>query len=600
MTQQTPKFDPLAFSRQLAALGERAQKLTAELLARRPSAAPFDSMQRHMLEQAGATYQTIVEGWKQDPKRLLQSGTDFMQQYLTLWQGATNRIMGQAAEPVKTANAKTDKRFASDAWQQNAVFDFIKESYLLASGFMQKTAVDTPGLDAKAKAKVEFYTRQWTDALSPANFWMTNPEALRQMAETNGDSLMNGFQNLLNDFQKGDGQLRISMTNPHSYVMGENIAATPGKVIFRNHLLELIHYAPTTETVAATPFLVIPPWINKYYILDLREQNSFVKHALDAGQTVFLISWVNPDASHAEIDFQDYLGDGALAALKVVEEICATQKTNIVGYCLGGTLLACLLAYLQKHEQQNRVASATYLTALTDFSEPGDLGVFIDDQQITAIEAQMFQQGYLEAAAMATTFNLLRSNDLIWSFVINNYLLGREPLPFDLLYWNADATNLPALMHSTYLRQMYLNNKLCQPNGLTMLQTPLDLSQITTPTFAMAARDDHIAPWHSVYRSAHLNAGPVEFVLAGSGHIAGVVNPPGAKKYQHWIHSAREDSAEDWLANATEFPGSWWGYWYQWLEKFSGGNVAAREVGVNANYLALEDAPGSYVKVRAM
>ena len=593
---QTPP-DPLAFARQYAALAERAQRLLADTLSR----PQLPQIQRSLIDQATAAWGTVAEGWKQDPTRLLQSAQTFWQDYAALCQGAARKWMGKddGTAPSPVAATPRDKRFAGDGWQQNATFDFLKQSYLLTANWVQRTAAETPGLDAKSKAKVEFFTRQWVDALSPSNFWLTNPEALQRMAETNGESLLQGFRNLVQDFERGDGTLQISMTNPASYRLGETLAATPGRVVFRNRLLELIQYAPLTETVAAAPLLILPPWINKYYILDLKPDNSFIRHAVAAGHTVFVASWVNPDASLGEVDFGDYLTEGALAALAEVERICGTRQTNIVGYCLGGTLLACLLAHLTAKGEAQRVASATYLTALVDFSEPGDLGVFIDEDQVTAIEAQMLQRGYLDAAAMATTFNLLRANDLIWSFVVNNYLLGREPLPFDLLYWNADATNLPAAMHSTYLRQMYLNNRLRQPGGMTMAGTPLDLTSIMTPSYIVAARDDHIAPWQSVWQATRIYRGPVDFVLAGSGHIAGMINPPGPNgekgKYGYWESTQKTDDPDAWLRDAAEIKGSWWPHWLNWLGNFSGGQVPAR---VPEN--GLEAAPGNYVKVRAM
>lgn len=592
MTATKNPIDLVEFTRQWVALSERAKQTMGDFMARKID----NSWQNTMLQPALDAYQDLLASWAQDPQRLMAAGAAFWQDYGKLWQDSVQRMAGKAVQPVFNVR---DKRFADETWQQNAIFDFIKQSYMLTSSWVQGVIHDTPGLDTKAKAKIEFYTRQWLDAAAPTNFWLTNPEALRQVIETGGESLLQGFKNLLEDIERGDGELRISMTNPSAYHLGENIAATPGQVVFRNDMMELIQYAPLTETVAQTPLLIVPPWINKYYILDLREQNSFVRHAVAAGHTVFIISWVNPDATHAQKNFENYLREGPLAALDVIEQICGTHHTNIAGYCLGGTLLASLLAYLYKKGQASRVASATYFVTMVDFSEPGDIGVFIDETQITALETHMFQNGYLEASAMATTFNLLRANDLIWSFVVNNYVLGREPMPFDLLYWNADATRMPAAMHSYYLRQMYLHNRLRQPNALKMLGTPIDLSAITTPSYMVGTRDDHIAPWKSTYAATQIFQGPTEFVLAGSGHIAGVINPPAANKYGYWTNSQTIADPEEWLSSATENKGSWWTHWYNWLQNYASGQIVARQPGTAA-YPPLEAAPGSYVKVRAL
>lgn len=585
------KPDPLDVSRQWLGLSERAQKALADFMSRKAE----NGWQNDMMQPALQAYQQFLAGWSQDPARLLAASTAFWKDYTHLWQQSWQKMMGKEAAPVVTVK---DKRFADDTWQQNAVFDFIKQSYALTAGWVQHVIRDTPGIDAKSRNKIEFFTRQWLDAASPSNFWMTNPEALKQVIDTGGESLLRGFKNLLEDIERGDGELKISMTNPTAFRLGENMASTPGQVIYRNEMMELIQYAPTTNMVGATPLLIIPPWINKYYILDLQEQNSFVRHAVENGHTVFMISWINPDASHAQKSFEDYMAQGPLAALDVIDKICGTNTTNIVGYCLGGTLLSATLAYLHHHGRQSRVNSATYLVTMVDFSEPGDLGVFIDDMQITALETHMFQRGYLEASAMATTFNLLRANDLIWSFVVNNYLLGREPMPFDLLYWNADATRMPATMHSYYLRQMYLNNRLCKPNALKMLNTPIDLTQIETPSYILATRDDHIAPWRSAYACTQIYKGPTTFVLAGSGHIAGVINAPAANKYGYWTNSIKPISPDSWLESASEHKGSWWLHWDSWLKQFSGHQVPARQPG-SRDYQPLEAAPGSYVKVRA-
>jgi polyhydroxyalkanoate synthase len=386
------------------------------------------------------------------------------------------------------------------------------------------------------------------------------------------------------------------MTDLDAFALGRNIALTPGKVIFQTDLMQLLQYTPTTETVFRRPLLIVPPWINKYYILDLREKNSFIKWAVAQGHTVFVVSWVNPDEKLARKTFEDYMTDGLLAALGAVEQATGERSVNVIGYCLGGTLLAAALAYMAE-KGDDRVASATYFTTMVDFEEPGELGVFIDEEQLAALEERMSETGYLDGSAMATTFNMLRANDLIWSFVVNNYLLGKDPFPFDLLYWNSDSTRMPAAMHSFYLRRMYQENKLVEPGGITLCGVPIDLGKIATPTFILSTKEDHIAPWKSTYAATQLYRGPIRFVLAASGHIAGVVNPPAAEKYHHWTNANLPDDPEAWLETAKQQPGSWWPEWAKWIAKHGGGKVAARQPG-EGKLTPIEDAPGSYVAVR--
>ncbi|MEQ8192882.1 MAG: class I poly(R)-hydroxyalkanoic acid synthase, partial [Rhodospirillales bacterium] len=435
------------------------------------------------------------------------------------------RMMGEPA-PSVVEPEKGDKRFTHPDWEENAVFDFLKQSYLLSSKWMLETVRQVDGLDEQAARKVDFYTRQFIDALSPTNFVMSNPEVLRATLESHGENLLKGLENLLTDLERSKGQqLRITMTDPNAFKVGQDLAVTPGKVIYRNDLMEVIQYAPATEEVYQTPLLIVPPWINKFYILDLRPKNSFIKWATEQGFTVFAISWVNPDSSLGQKTFEDYLSEGPLAALEVIQSITGSESINGVGYCLGGTLLAIAMAYLES-KGSPIIESGTFLTTMIDFQEAGELGVFIDEAQLTALEQQMSEQGYLDGASMANTFNLLRANDLIWSFVINNYLLGKEPFPFDLLYWNSDSTRMPGAMHSFYLRNMYQKNLLTRPGGISMLGTPIDLSGITCPAFFLSTREDHIAPWKSTFSGAKILSGETQFVLAASGHIAGVVNPP--------------------------------------------------------------------------
>jgi len=532
-----------------------------------------------------------------DPQRLMEAQANLWRGYMELWRDATLQALGQqpAAGP-----ATGDKRFADAAWQENQIFNFIKQSYLLTAGWMQTTVADVPGLDPRTQHKVAFFTKQFADALAPTNFALTNPEVLRVTAETKGENLVKGLQNLLDDLEKGKGRLRVSMTDETAFEVGVNVAATPGKVVFETPLMQLIQYAPTTDKVKTTPIVIIPPWINKFYILDLREKNSLVKWLTDQGYTTFIVSWVNPDAALAETAFEDYMRQGAIAAKDAVLAATGAPKVHMVGYCIGGTLLSATMAYL-KAKGDDSVATATYFVTLTDFSEPGDLGVFIDDAQITAIEQRMEETGFLDAADMAMSFNMLRANDLIWSFVVNNYLLGKEPFPFDLLYWNVDSTRMPRAMHSFYLRRMYLENKLVEPGGITLGGVPIDLRTVDAPTYMISCREDHIAPWASTFAATQLFSGPIRFVLSGSGHIAGIVNAPAAKKYNYWTHekSPKGKTPEQWLAEAAEHPGSWWTDWEAWLRPQSGDDIPARTPG-DGKLKVIEDAPGRYVKMRAV
>lgn len=588
--------DPIEFANKLAPLLERGQGLMREFMERHT--------QDFMLGtragvQAAQAFGSLYREWAKDPVRLMQAQVAWWKDYVDIVQKTGKRWTG---EEEGLAPAPRDKRFQDSAWQQNAMFDLIKQSYLLTARWLQALVKETPDLDPKTQQKVAFYTRQWLDAMSPTNFWLTNPTVLRKAAETGGENFIAGLKNMLEDLERGQGQLRIAMTDMDAYKLGENVATTPGQVVFQNELIQLIQYTPITAEVHKTPLLIIPPWINKYYILDLKPENSFVRFALEQGHTVFMISWVNPTEQHRELNFEDYMRLGSLAALDVIDDICGTAETNVIGYCLGGTLLASTLAYLTHKDKQARVKSATYLVTMLDFADPGDLGVFVDEEQVMNVEKQMFDKGYLPASVMGNTFNLLRANDLIWSFVINNYMLGKEPLPFDLLYWNADSTNMPAAMHSFYLRKMYLENRLKDPNGIRLLNTPIDLSTVETPAYVISTRDDHIAPWHATYAATRLFKGPVEFVLGASGHIAGVINPPAAQKYSYWTYNPSgpifPTDPETWLGDATEHKGSWWNHWSQWADKFADGKVPARAVGSTAHQ-PIEAAPGSYVKVRA-
>jgi len=588
-------MDPTAWSQAMTRIAEQSQRLVAEFVQRNQ----FQNGQGMDPMAIGRAFMEMTARLMSDPTKLMEAQFSLWQDYMNLWQSTARRMMGHEAEPV-IAPAKDDRRFKDAAWQDNQVFDFVKQSYLLTARWLQSTVQSVEGLDEQTARKIDFYTRQFVDAMAPSNFVMTNPEVLRATMESRGENLLKGLQNLLDDLERGKGQLKIRMTDLEAFEVGKNIAVTPGKVIYQNDLIQLIQYTPTTKDVAKRPLLIIPPWINQYYILDLKPAHSFIKWAVDQGHTVFVISWVNPDERLTAKAFSDYLLEGPIAALDVVERATGEKTANVVGYCLGGTLLACLLAYLAAKGGADRIASATFLTTLVDFKEAGELTVFIDEEQLAALEEKMNERGYLEGAEMANTFNMLRANDLIWSFVINNYLLGKEPFPFDLLYWNSDSTRMPAAMHSFYLRNMYQNNLLSRPGGIELNGVPIDLTKVKTPTFILSTREDHIAPWKATYVATQLYSGPVRFVLAASGHIAGVVNPPAAGKYNHWTNTSMKKfpkKPEEWLAKAEMRPGSWWPEWQEWIAEHSDGTVPAREPG-SGKLKAIEDAPGSYVKVQ--
>ncbi len=587
-----PEFnlpDPALVSRTMAEVAERGQRIVQDFLKRQS-----DGTGNPDPLNIGGAFMEMTTKLMTNPTRLVQAQMGFWQDYLTLWSHTARRMMGENMDAV-IEEPKGDRRFKDDAWRENEVFDFIRQSYLLSARYFTSAVNSADGLDPKTAQKVDFYMRQFVDAMSPANFVMTNPEVLRKTAETGGANLLKGLSNLLFDLERGKGKLRIRMTDDSKFKVGENIAVTPGKVVFQTPLMQLIQYNPTTEKVLKRPLVIFPPWINKFYILDLRPKNSFIRWAVDQGHTVFVASWVNPDEALAEKGFDDYITEGVLAALDAIEAATGERQINAIGYCLGGTLLATTLAYLAT-KRDSRIKSATYLVTMTDFEEAGELGVFIDEEQLTALEEKMSKRGFLDGREMATTFNMLRANDLIWSFVVNNYLLGKDPFPFDLLYWNDDSTRMPAKMHSFYLRRMYQQNDLCKPGAVELLKTKIDLRKIKVPTYMISTREDHIAPWKSTYRGTQFYSGPVRFVLAASGHIAGVVNPPDSGKYSHWVNEELPASPDDWFAGATELAGSWWPDWHRWVTAIDRTEVAARQPG-DGKLTPIEDAPGSYVRV---
>jgi polyhydroxyalkanoate synthase len=579
--------DPALVSRTMSDVAERSQRIVADFL-KRQADQPGEADPMHI----GNAFLDMTTRLMTNPAKLMQAQIGFWQDYLTLWGNTARRLMGEPA-PAVIAEDQKDKRFKDEAWRDNEVFDFIRQSYLLSARYMHGLVHDAEGMDEKTAQKVDFYTRQFVDAMSPTNFALTNPEVLRRTAETGGENLLKGLSNLLTDLERGQGNLRIRMTDESKFKVGENIAVTPGKIVYQNDLMQLIQYTPTTAKVLKRPLLILPPWINKYYILDLRPKNSFIRWAVDQGHTVFVVSWVNPNERLAEKGFEDYMLEGPYAALDAIEKATGEKSVNAIGYCLGGTLLSATLAHMAV-KRDTRIKSATFFTTMVDFAEAGELGVFIDEEQLKALEAKMQKRGFLEGREMATTFNMLRANDLIWSFVVNNYLLGQDPFPFDLLYWNDDSTRMPARMHSFYLRRMYQQNDLIKPGGIELLGVKLDLRKIKLPTYILSTREDHIAPWASTYRATQTYAGDIRFVLAASGHIAGVVNPPDAGKYSHWVNTELPADPEAWLAGSTELAGSWWPDWQRWVTGQDPAQVPARPP-----KNAIEDAPGSYVKVMA-
>ncbi|WP_259779637.1 PHA/PHB synthase family protein [Aestuariispira ectoiniformans] len=587
--------DPVEWTHMMSDVAERSQQLVANFLEHQQSGQNAATGHPDPLN-IGQAFFHMTQAMLTNPQTLMEAQGRFWQDYMALWQTTTQRMFGDETGPVIEPD-QGDKRFKDETWEQNTLFDFIKQSYLLTARFLQESVHDLEGLDEKHAKKVEFYTNQFAHALAPTNFLMTNPTALKETLDSRGENLVNGLQNLLNDIDRGKGRLKISMTDPEAFEVGVNIATTPGKVVYQNELMQLIQYTPTTEQVYKRPLLIVPPWINKFYILDLKEKNSFIRWAVSQGHTVFIISWVNPDRNLANKTFEDYMLDGPFAALDAIEKATGETEVNAIGYCLGGTLLSATLAYMAAKDDK-RIKSATFFTTMVDFEDAGELSIFIDEEQLEHLEHLMHERGYLDGSEMATTFNMLRANDLIWSFVVNNYLMGRQPFPFDLLYWNSDSTRMPAAMHSFYLRNMYQENRLIKPGEIELLGEPIDLRKIEIPTFILSTREDHIAPWEATYRAISTYRGNNKFVLAGSGHIAGVINPPGDKiKYGYWTNTRSPKTPDEWLATAKEHSGSWWPEWQKWIARKAGTKVTARQPG-DGKLKVLEDAPGSFVKMR--
>jgi polyhydroxyalkanoate synthase subunit PhaC len=586
-------FDLTRLSGIMAEVNEKSRKLVEKFVEKKNRYKEIDQTEAQVV---GKSFQELTSKLMSNPTQLFNSQMNYWQEYWGLIQKSASQLLGQPAQ-TETPDSKPDKRFRDEAWDSNPMFSFIKQSYLLTARSIRNTIQNIHDLDDKTRQRVEFYTNQYLDAISPSNFLMTNPELLKLTVESRGENLLKGLNNLLDDLDRGPCQLQIKMTDLDAFEVGKNLAMTPGKIIFQNDLMQLIQYAPTTETVFKNPLMIIPPWINKFYILDLTEKNSMVKYMVDQGYTVFMISWANPDETLLKKDFQDYMLEGPIAGLDAIERVTRQKKVNAIGYCMGGTLLACTTAYLHAKGEGDRIASNTYMASLLDFSDPGDMGVFIDEEQIQALEKQMVEHGYLDGCAMSNSFNMLRANDLVWSYVVNNYLKGTSPVPFDVLFWNSDSTNLPARMHSFYLRNMYLHNRLREPGGISLNNVPIDLSRITSPVYFISTREDHIAIWQSTYKGIKLHSGPVRFVLGASGHVAGIVNPPFKIKYGHWTNEDLPESAEEWLNHAKFNETSWWLDWIKWNKAYAGKMVAARKLS-GKKFKNLEDAPGCYVTKR--
>jgi polyhydroxyalkanoate synthase len=540
------------------------------------------------------TFGRVLEYWLAEPTRTVELQKSLGTAYLDLWASSVKRLTGETTEPIAKPDPR-DRRFNDPEWSENPFFDFLKQAYLLTGNWAQHLVEKAEGLDPHTRLKAEFYLKQLANAVSPSNFVLTNPELLRETLASNAANLARGMHLLAEDIEAGGGELKIRQSDTSAFELGRDLGMTPGKVIFQNDLMQLIQYTPTTETVLKRPLLIVPPWINKFYILDLTPEKSFIKWCVDQGITVFVISWANPDARLAKKSFADYVREGPLTALEVIEKATGERQSHAIGYCVGGTLLAVTLGYMAA-TKDNRVASATFFATQVDFTHAGDLKVFVDEDQIQMLERRMAELGYLEGKSMAKAFNMLRSHELIWPYIVNNYLKGKDPMPFDLLYWNSDATRMPAANHSFYLRNCYLENKLSK-GEMEIDGKKLDLSKVKIPVYNLATREDHIAPAKSVFVGSGVFGGPVRYVLAGSGHIAGVVNPVAKGKYQYWTGGAAEGEFDDWLAHAKEHAGSWWPDWIEWLRALGPETTKAREPG-GGKIKPIEDAPGSYVRVK--
>ncbi|MBY0533227.1 MAG: class I poly(R)-hydroxyalkanoic acid synthase [Xanthobacteraceae bacterium] len=592
---ETPRaVDPEAFARNLARVMEQGGKALAAYLKPRESQDFGDTRAEEMVD-VFKTLNQVAEFWLSDPQRAAAAQTSLAKSYMDLWAMTVKRMAGEMPEPVKAADPK-DRRFNDPDWNSNPFFDALKQAYLLTTEWAERMVQEAEGIDEHTRRKAEFYVKQISNAVSPSNFVLTNPELFRETLGSSGENLVRGMQMLTEDIEAGKGDLRIRQSDASMFEVGRNLATTPGKVVFENDLIQVIQYTPVTEKVLAVPLVIVPPWINKFYVLDLTSEKSMIKWAVEQGITVFVISWVNPDAKLAMKSFSDYMNEGVLAALDTAEKVTGEKQAHICGYCVGGTMTAVSLAYLAA-TGQDRIASATFLATQVDFTHAGDLKVFVDEEQLDALERRMKQVGFLDSTKMAMAFNMLRSNDLVWPYIVNNYMRGKAPFPFDLLFWNSDSTRLPAANHSFYLRNCYLENKL-SAGEMVVDNVQLDLGKVKVPVYNLATREDHIAPPKSVFLGSSFFGGPVRFVLGGSGHIAGVVNPPEKKKYSFWTGGPADGEIDRWIDNAVEQKGSWWTDWLAWIKDIDRREVPARIPG-EGPLKAIEDAPGRYVRVKA-
>jgi polyhydroxyalkanoate synthase subunit PhaC len=566
----------------------RAQQLMLEHVARQMAETPQKAAAPEPAPAMGAWPQLLP-----DPAKLAQAQIDLWTEGLGIW----SRVLGGKHEKSEIEEkADRDRRFQAPEWRENPLFDMIRQSYVLISDRMLGSVDLIEGIDEKQRERLRFATRTFVEAMSPSNFALTNPQVWERTLETKGENLLKGLEHMLNDMSKG----QLTHTDPNAFEVGRNIATTPGKVVKRTPLYEIIQYSPTTEEVYETPLVIFPPWINRYYILDLNPKKSFIKWAVDKGLTVFVVSWRSADETLAETILDDYVR-AQIDTIDLVRDLLQVDEVHLLGYCVAGTTLAATLALLEARDEADKVASATFLTAQVDFSEAGDLNLFIGDEQMQLIQQLSSGKGYLDGRYMAATFNMLRGRDLIWNYVTNNYLMGEDYMPFDLLFWNSDTTNLPAKWHQSYLRDFYRDNKLVQPGAVVIDGTPINLTKVRTPAYVQAGREDHIAPAASVWKITHQFAGPLRFVLAGSGHIAGVINPPDAQKYQYWVNDEKVDTLDQFIAGAREHKGSWWPDWLSWIDRKSDAMVPVKGARIpgKGKLKAIEDAPGSYVRERA-
>ncbi|MEW9805324.1 class I poly(R)-hydroxyalkanoic acid synthase [Mesorhizobium sp. ZMM04-5] len=585
--------DPERFALNLARMVEQAGKAASAWVEPREKGERRDAVAEPMADMV-KTFSKVTEYWLSDPSRALEAQTRLFAGYLTVWGNAISHARTGEPPPDAIVPDQGDRRFQDPDWGRNAFFDFLKQAYLVTSRWANDLVERADGLDDHTRHKASFYVKQISNAISPSNFILTNPELFRETVASNGENLVRGMKMLAEDIAAGHGDLKLRQADNTSFEVGRNIATTPGKVVGRSDVAEIIQYEPATDKVLKRPLLICPPWINKFYILDLNPEKSFIRWAVEQGHTVFVVSWVNPDERHGAKNWEAYIREGLQYGLDTIERTTGEHEVNAVGYCVGGTLLAAALA-LMAQERDDRIRSATFFATQVDFTYAGDLKVFVDEDQVAAVERSMNERGYLEGTRMATAFNMLRSGDLIWPYVVNNYMRGKDPLPFDLLYWNADSTRMAAANHSYYLRNCYLQNTLSQ-GRMELAGRTLSLADVTIPVYNLATKDDHIAPARSVFVGSGYFGGKVEYVLTGSGHIAGVVNPPKSKKYQYWTGGPPTGTLEDWLASATETPGSWWPHWQTWLLAQDARRVKARKPGKGVKVLG--DAPGTYVKVR--